>query len=67
MDRDVAGGYFIAGQVPGTSAVHTATDVPLSAYGRGAALFTGSMDNTDFFFRVMKAILVGADNTVAER
>ena len=67
MDRDVAGGYFIAGQVPGTSAVHTATDVPLSAYGRGAALFTGSMDNTDVFFRVMKAILVGADNTVAER
>ena len=67
MDRDVAGGYFIPGQVPGTSAVHTATDVPLSAYGRGAALFTGTMDNTDVFFRVMKAILVGADNTVAER
>lgn len=67
IDRDVAGGYFIAGQVPGTSAVHPATNVPRSAYGRGAALFTGSMDNTDVFFRVMKAILVNADNTVAER
>ena len=66
-DRDVAGGYFIAGQVPGATSAHTATDVPLSAYGRGAALFTGTMDNTDVFFRVMKAILAGADNTVAER
>jgi alkaline phosphatase len=67
VDRDVAGGYFVTGQIAGTTAAHTATDVPLSAYGRGAALFTGTMDNTDVFFRVMKAILVGADNTVAER
>ncbi len=65
--RKVAGGYFIAGQVFGTSAVHTASDIPLSAYGRGAALFTGAMDNTDVFFKAMKAALVGADNTIAER
>lgn len=65
--RKVAGGYFIAGQVFGTSAVHTASDIPLSAYGRGAALFTGAMDNTDVFFKAMKAVLVGADNTIAER
>ena len=51
----------------GTSAVHTASDIPISAYGRGAAHFTGTMDNTDVFFRAMKAALVGADTTVAER
>jgi alkaline phosphatase len=67
MQRKTAGGYFIAGQVNGTSAVHTASDIPLSAYGRGAALFTGTQDNTDVFFRIMKAVLVGADGTVAER
>jgi alkaline phosphatase len=61
------GGYLITGQVSGTSAVHTASDLPVSAYGRGAALFTGTMDNTDVFFRVMRAVLVGADNTVPER
>lgn len=65
--RKTAGGFFIAGQVPGSSAVHTASDIPISAYGRGAALFTGTMDNTDVFFRAMKAALVGADTTVAER
>ncbi|MBI4626779.1 MAG: alkaline phosphatase [Verrucomicrobia bacterium] len=65
--RRTNGNFFIAGQVPGNTAVHTASDVPLSAYGRGAALFTGTMDNTDVFFRAMKAILAGADNTVAER
>jgi alkaline phosphatase len=67
VNRDVAGGFFIAGQIAGATSAHTATDVPLSAYGRGAALFTGTMDNTDVFFRVMKAVVVGADNTVAER
>jgi alkaline phosphatase len=65
--RKTTSGYFIAGQVPGTTSVHTGSDVPLSAYGRGAALFTGTMDNTDVFFRAMRAMLVGADNTVAER
>ncbi len=65
--RRTAGNYFIAGQVPGATAVHTASDIPLSAYGRGAALFTGTMDNTEVFFRAMKAMLAGADNTVAER
>ena len=67
VDRKTAGGFFLAGQISGTSAAHSGSDVPLSAYGRGAALFTGTMDNTDVFFRAMRAILVGADNTVAER
>jgi alkaline phosphatase len=55
LHRDVAGNYLVTGQVPGTSAVHTASDVPVSAYGFGAALFTGVMDNTDVFFKLMDA------------
>lgn len=67
LQRDLAGGFLITGQVPGTSASHSGNDVPLSAYGRGAALFTGTMDNTDVFFRVMTAVLAGADNRIPER
>jgi alkaline phosphatase len=59
-DRDTAGGFLITGQVPGSQAVHTASDVPLSAAGDGAALFSGTMDNTDVFFRAMQAMLGGA-------
>jgi len=39
--------------------VHTATDTPLSAMGRGAALFTGTYDNTDVFFKIGQAVLGG--------
>ena len=53
-------GYLVTGQVPGDQAVHTGTDVPLSAYGRGAALFTGIYDNTDVFFKLGQAVLGGA-------
>jgi len=49
-------GFLVTGQVPGESAVHTATDVPLSAYGRGAAAFTGLMDNTDVFFKLARIV-----------
>ena len=65
--RDVVGNYFIAGQVPGSSAVHTASDIPLSAYGRGAAAFTGAYDNTTVFFKMASGVLVGTSTTVAER
>lgn len=65
--RDTAGGYTITGQVPGSSAVHTASDIPLSAMGAGAGLFTGTMDNTDVFFRAMQAALVGAPSAVQPR
>jgi alkaline phosphatase len=60
LARDTTGGFRITGQVPGSSAVHTASDIPLSAMGAGAGLFTGSMDNTDVFFRAMQAVLTGA-------
>jgi alkaline phosphatase len=59
LNRDVAGNFLVTGQVPGTSAAHTASDIPVSAYGLGASLFTGVMDNTDVFFKVMQAALVG--------
>jgi alkaline phosphatase len=54
--RDSATGYFITGQVTGSSAVHTGGDIPLSAYGRNASLFGGTIDNTDVFFSVMEAV-----------
>jgi alkaline phosphatase len=53
--RDVDGKYLVTGQVPGESAVHTATDIPLSAFGPGAWSFTGVIDNTDVFFRLAQA------------
>jgi alkaline phosphatase len=49
-------GQFIPGQTGELLASHTATDVPISAFGRGADQFTGVMDNTDLFFKIMRAI-----------
>jgi len=57
--RAVSGNYLVTGQVPGSSAVHTASDIPLSATGSGSKLFTGVMDNTSVFFKAMQAVLVG--------
>lgn len=57
--RNEGQGFLITGQVPGDQAVHTATDIPLSAYGRGAAQFTGVFDNTDVFFKMGQAALGG--------
>jgi alkaline phosphatase len=62
--RDVDGKYMITGQVPGESAVHTATDIPLSAFGPGAWNFTGVQDNTDVFFKLAQAangVVIPAD------
>ena len=59
MARDAGGKYLVTGQVPGSSAVHTATDIPLSAFGPGAWAFTGVMDNTDVFFKLAQASLKG--------
>ena len=52
-------GYLVSGQVSGDQAVHTATDIPLSAFGRGASLFTGVFDNTDVFFKLGQAAIGG--------
>ena len=58
--RNATTGYLVVGQVPGDQAVHTATDVPLSAFGRGASLFTGVFDNTDVFFKLGQIAVGGA-------
>lgn len=56
LERDATTGFLITGQVPGSSAVHTGGDIPLSAYGRYSKLFAGTIDNTDVFFSIMKAV-----------
>jgi alkaline phosphatase len=58
-ERDGQGNFQITGQVPGESAMHTATDVPLSAFGPGALAFTGVIDNTDVFFKLAQAAVRG--------
>jgi alkaline phosphatase len=60
MARDAQGRFMVTGQVPGDSAVHTATDIPLSAFGPGAWAFTGVMDNTDVFFKLAQAAWGGS-------
>ncbi len=57
LQRDTTGNLFITGQIADPIATHTASDVVVSAYGRNAALFSGAMDNTDVFFRVMRVAL----------
>lgn len=55
-------GFLIPGQVgadAGGQAVHTAADVQLSAFGRGATLFGGVIDNTDVFFKFGQAAIGG--------
>lgn len=59
LARDQEGKYLIQGQVPGDSATHTATDIPLSAFGPGAYAFTGVIDNTDVFFKLAQASIRG--------
>lgn len=58
--RHSGAGYLVSGQVAGEQAVHTATDIPLSAFGRGASLFTGVYDNTDVFFKLGQIAIGGA-------
>jgi alkaline phosphatase len=53
-------GFLVTGQVPGDQAVHTATDIPLSAFGRGGSLFHGVFDNTEVFFKAGQAAIGGA-------
>ncbi|MEI8164638.1 MAG: alkaline phosphatase [Betaproteobacteria bacterium] len=57
--RHAGQGFLVTGQVPGDQAVHTGTDVPLSAYGRGSSTFSGVYDNTDVFFKLGQAVLGG--------
>jgi hypothetical protein len=60
--RDIDHGFFLPGQIPDAIATHTASDIVLSATGRNAGIFTGVMDNTEVFFRVMRVAF--GDNSV---
>lgn len=61
--RSQTDGYFIRGQATGRDqAVHTASDIPVSAYcprARVADQFVGVQRNTDVFFKLMNAALGG--------
>ena len=41
---------------PGGTGGHSAVDVPVGARGPGASLFNGTMDNTEIFFRMLRAL-----------
>ncbi len=60
IDKD---GFFVRGQLNGEGqAVHTAADIPVSAYSTGNKAwmrFLGAQKNTDIFFKLMKASLSG--------
>jgi alkaline phosphatase len=59
-NRDVVGNFLVTGQIPDAVAAHTASDIPLSALGRGSSQFRGVMDNTDVFFKAMQATVGGS-------
>jgi alkaline phosphatase len=53
---DTSIGHTIAG--------HTASDVPVSAYGPGMEQFTGTYDNTDVFLKLLRAAAGSYDTTL---
>jgi alkaline phosphatase len=63
FNRSQAEGFFIRGQAVGRDqAVHTAADIPISAYSRRkeiAAQFVGVQRNTDVFIKLMRAAFGG--------
>ena len=64
LQRDTNGSFFITGHIPDQIATHTASDIVISAYGRGQALFTGVMDNTEVFFKVARVALGDTRNII---
>ena len=55
-------GFFIRGQVAGTQAVHTGTDIPVSIYAKNRDVwlpFVGVQQNVDIFFKLMRAAMGG--------
>lgn len=55
-------GFYLRGNVTGGQAVHTASDIPVSAYSTGSDAwrdFVGVQSNTDVFFKLMRAALSG--------
>jgi alkaline phosphatase len=64
LQRDTGGNMFITGHIQDQIATHTASDIVLSALGRNASLFTGVMDNTEVFFKVMR--IAFGDNRIRQ-
>jgi alkaline phosphatase len=57
-------GFYLRGHVTGGQAVHTASDIPVSAFSSGGDWwkdFVGVQTNTDVFFKLMRAALDGDD------
>jgi len=55
-----ASGFYLRGNVTGGQAVHTAADIPISAYSSGSDVwreFVGIQTNTDVFFKLMRSAL----------
>jgi alkaline phosphatase len=63
FNRSQPDGFFLRGQAVGQDqAVHTASDIPISAYSARAAVarqFVGVQRNTDVFVKLMRAVLGG--------
>jgi alkaline phosphatase len=59
-----AAGFYLRGEVTGGQAVHTASDIPVSAGSPGSEAwraFVGVQSNTDVFYKIMRAALAGQD------
>jgi alkaline phosphatase len=63
-DKSVTGGFLITGAIENgdkgegqSSAVHTMTDIPISAFGLGASQFARVSDNTEAFFYIVNSML----------
>jgi alkaline phosphatase len=56
LDGDYKTGY-VSGQFSTND--HTATPVPVFAYGPGAQLFTGVYENTAVFYKILEALGFG--------
>ena len=62
-------GFFLRGQAAGREqAVHTASDIPVSAYSRGTSwqAFVGVQTNTDVFFKIAR-LMLGSGRGRSER
>jgi len=59
LARDAAGKFLVTGQVGDAVAAHSGADIPLSAYGLGATLFGGTIDNSDVHFLIAQAVAGG--------
>jgi len=64
LQHDAGGNFLVTGQIADQIATHTASDIVISSLGRGAALFTGVMDNTDVFFNVARVALGDNRNVI---